>query len=186
MTIIACLGWGSLVWDPRELPIQRTWFKDGPFVPVEFARQSDDGRITLVLARTASPVRALWAVLDTTEIKVARKGLRERERIVQKNESKHIDSWSAGQPSPELLPGLPAWAHSRGVHHVVWTALPPKFGDIEQMPTQEQVVQYLGNRTGAQRYNAERYIRFAPKQIDTAYRRDIEATLQWTARDPTL
>ena len=37
---IACLGWGSVIWDPRALPIQREWFKDGPFAPVEFTRQS--------------------------------------------------------------------------------------------------------------------------------------------------
>lgn len=186
MTVIACLGWGSLVWDTRELPIQRTWFEDGPFIHVEFARQSNDGRITLVLEPDATPVRSLWAVMDTSEIEAARKTLCEREGIPPKKEHIHIGSWSSGQLSPKLIPGLPEWANARGVRHVVWTALPPKFNGIEQTPTQVQVVQYLSSLTGAQRNNAERYIRFAPKQIDTAYRRRIEAAFNWTARDASL
>ena len=183
MATIACLGWGSLVWDPRELAIQRAWFEDGPFLPVEFARMSDDKRVTLVLERSAIPVRSLWAVMDAVDIKTARQHLRKREGIFEKNEKKHIGTWSTGNRSPGLIPGLSKWANARGLIHVVWTALPAKWGNIERTPTPEEVVDHLGTLGGATRDNAERYIRFTPRQIDTTYRRRIETALQWTARD---
>lgn len=182
LSTIVCLGWGSLVWEPRELPIQRKWFDDGPFIQVEFARQSQDGRITLVLAKTENPVRALWAVMDATELAAAKKALREREGIPLKNEQKHIGAWSTGQPSPEHIPQLTEWAQAQGIDHVIWTALPSKFKGADQ-PTSEQVLEYLTALTGAQRDNAERYVRRAPKQIDTPYRRKIEAALHWTPID---
>ena len=181
MTTVACLGWGSLVWDSRELAIQHQWFDDGPLIHVEFARQSQDGRITLVLVETENLVRSLWAVMDATELGSAKTNLREREGIPEKNEEKHIGSWSAGQPSPALIPKLSEWAIAHGIAHVVWTNLPPKFNSAETTPSVEQVVEYLGDLTGAKRIVAERYVRFAPKQIDTAYRRRIEAALHWTA-----
>ena len=181
MSVIACLGWGSLVWDPRTLPIQRHWFEDGPFIHVEFARKSNDGRITLVLAATSIPVRSLWAVMDCSELKDARKALSVREGISTKNELEYIGSWSEGDEEPDLILGLGDWAKERSVNHVIWTALPPKFEGTEKKPTEEQVVQYLGGLTGAKRDAAERYIRFTPRQIDTQYRRRIEAALHWSA-----
>jgi hypothetical protein len=122
--------------------------------------------------------------MDATDLATARTDLRKREEIPEKNEYEHIGTWSNGQPSPALIPGLADWAFAHGVGCVVWTNLPPKFNGSETKPTVEQVVQYLGALTGAQRDDAERYVRFAPRQVDTAYRRRIEAALQWTARDP--
>lgn len=181
MTTIACLGWGSLVWDPGELSIQCQWFNNGPLIHVEFARQSQDGRITLVLNNNASPVRALWAVLDCSNLAAAMFNLRKRERIPEKNENKHIGSWSVGQPAPTLIPDLVEWAAANGVAHVIWTNLPPKFNDEEKEPSSDQVVQYLAGLTGAKREAAERYVRCTPRQIDTTNRRRIEAVLGWTA-----
>lgn len=72
----------------------------------------------------------------------------------------------------------------RGVDAVVWTALGPKFGGQDGVrPTVDQVVDYLRSRSGAVRDAAERYIRFAQPQVDTPYRRRIEAKLGWTAKN---
>ncbi len=181
MKRIACLGWGSLIWDPRELPIQRQWFQDGPFLPVEFLRQSNDGRMTLVLHADVASVRALWAVMDCTDIAEAREALRLREGIGEKQVN-WIGAWQHGDDAPELIPDLPVWANQNGLHGVVWTALPAKFGGVVGVvASSEEVISYLDRLLANKRDNAERYIRYAPRQIDTPYRRLIEAALGWKA-----
>ena len=180
MAIIGCLGWGSLVWDPRELPIHRQWFADGPFVMVELARQSTNGRITFVLEPSASPVRSLWAVMDSSDIDAAREALQKREGI-SKEHAAYIGAWSHDDKSPDLILNLPQWATVHGIQSVIWTALPSRFeGKDKRTPTSAEVIRYLSGLTGAIRDEAERYIRTAPRQIDTQYRRNIEAALHWT------
>ena len=101
-------------------------------------------------------------------------------RLQRKGE---IGGWSKGEISPELILDLPEWATSHGVEGVVWTGLPSKFkGEERRTPKMEEVVEYLRSLTGSKRDNAEGYIRHAPPQIDTPYRRGIEAALQWTFR----
>ncbi|MDE0680075.1 MAG: hypothetical protein OXI11_07665 [Gammaproteobacteria bacterium] len=173
---IACLGWGSLIWDPRNLPIQRSWFNDGPLIPVEFARQSKDDRITLVISPDARPVRSLWTLMDSDSLEVAKERLRQRERT----KLKYIDDWSRGRPSPPTIPMLSEWAHARNVDAAIWTALPQGLnGDDNEKPGVEDVLKHLRALSGTARDNAEQYIRRAPRQIDTAYRRRIEAELHW-------
>lgn len=178
MPTIACLGWGSLVWDPRELPVQRRWFADGPFVKVEFLRQSKGNRITLVLDSSASPVRSLWAVMDKTDVSGAKEALRSREGC----NAADIGTWLRGSNEPQNIIKLSQWAGAKGVDTVVWTALPAQFRN-GGAPTVDQVVDYLRGLSGAARDTAEAYVRRAPKQIDTSYRRKIEAELGWTALD---
>ena len=173
---IACLGWGSLIWDPRNLPILRYWFDDGPLIPLEFARQSKDDRITLVISPDARPVRSLWTLMDSDCLEAAIKRLKRRERTTKDN----IDSWSKGQDSPAEIPKLSEWARTRNLDSVIWTALQPGLkGDGNRQPSVEDVLRHLRSLSGTTRDNAEQYIRRAPRQIDTAYRRRIEAELHW-------
>lgn len=184
MARIACLAWGSLVWNPEALPIQRAWYEDGPFVRVEFLRQSANGRITLVLDESRTAVRSLWAVMDATETAQAVTDLRKREGVLEKNESKHIGVWEAGKPVPAAIVDIADWAKSKSVDAVVWTNLPPKFDGKDVAPTKAQLIRYLKRLEGTVRDDAERYIRYAPRQTDTEYRRAIESALGWTPIDP--
>ncbi len=179
---IACLGWGSLVWDPRDLPIHRQWFEDGPLVRAEFLRESKDKRITLVLHKDASFVRSLWALMRVASLAEAREKLALREGIKDTRVTQDIGTWSQGSPEVPCIVGLTAWAASRGIEHVVWTDLPPKFADtVNRVPTEDEVVKHLASLKGPTRDVAEQYIRRTPRQVDTLYRRAIEAKLGWTA-----
>ena len=177
---IACLGWGSLIWNPGVLVIERHWFEDGPLAPVEFTRKSDDRRITLVIDATAAPIRLLWSLMLVTDVPAAVDNLRVRERILRSRNVPGIGRWEKGNTAPMLIPELPPWAEARGLDAVVWTALGPRFNDQRTSPSAEQIIAHLDSLTGLERAAAEEYVRCAPPQIDTEYRREIEAKLGWT------
>jgi hypothetical protein len=178
--IIACLGWGSLVWHPNGLPVRRGWFTDGPLINVEFARQSDNGRMTLVLSEGAAPVRSLWAIMECDDLRTAKEALRVREGM--KTAAK-IGAFESGTAEPALINGCNEWLASNGLDAVVWTALPAKFNGVERVPTENEVVEYLAGLRGPKRDVAEEYVRNTPIQIDTNYRRAIDARLGWTASE---
>jgi hypothetical protein len=177
---IACLGWGSLIWDPRRLAISGEWFADGPLVPVEFARQSSDGRVTLVIESRARPQRVLWANLTLGDLSLAVKALCNREGISGENCSSRIGSWKRGDAPPGNIPDISAWAETRRLEAVVWTALGPRLGKIDRSPSCDEVIAYLSGLQGTVRERARQYVERAPSQIDTVYRRRIMAALGWS------
>jgi len=176
MKTIACLGWGSLVWEPRELPTRGIWFQDGPLLPIEFARQSQDDRITLVIVPQPDEVvlvRSLWTLLNVRDLREARVKLKEREGTVLRR----IATWSDDGDEADGPIGL--WARRLGLDGVVWTALPPKFGGVERMPSLDEIIMHLRGLPAKKRRRAAKYIRNTPTQIATAYRRGIEDELEW-------
>ena len=179
--LIACLGWGSLVWDPRDLPIRGTWLCDGPLLPIEFARQSTDGRITLVLVPGTFPlVRSLWIPMSVGKLDEARETLGRRESPRKEKPEECVDYWPGGSKNKTVAKRIGHWAKALQIDAVVWTNLPPKFNKQEKISTSDEMLAYLDSLPHEKRKNAEQYIRMTPRQIDTEFRRAIEARLGWT------
>ena len=184
--VIACLGWGSLVWNPGGLPISSEWRTNGPTIPVEFTRQSDNGRITLVITNGAPEVPVLWATLAASDMENAKAELAVREGISSRNISSSIGYWTRAAASccPEAE-AIGRWAETLDHDGVVWTALRPRFAKEYRIPSEAEVVAYLANLTGEQRVEAERYCRHAPAQMRTPYRTLIESRLGWVHEPST-
>lgn len=172
---IACLGWGSLIWNPGDLPVRGVWREDGPAMPIEFVRKSDNGRITLVISAKAAPVTVLWAELAVSSLDEAREVLARREGISSKNAARLVATSRSSS-----LQQVDAWAKEKNLMGVVWTALGPRFPGTTDEPSSEQVVAYLQGLASPAKELAEEYIRKAPRQIRTAYRERIEQSLGWT------
>lgn len=176
---IACIAWGSLLWKPQPLKLASGWHRDGPPLPLEFVRQSDDfAELSLALCEGARPVPTYWAWLATRDLGKARAMLGAREQIrpgypecvgsIPPIDGAHID------------PRIQAWMQGKGIDAVVWTALPAKFaGASGRAPSSEEAVAWLDSLQGQDRAKAEDYIRRTPAHIDTRYRRLIEQRLGW-------
>lgn len=176
---IVCIGWGSLLWKPQGLELASGWQADGPHLPLEFARQSDDSpELALVLCDGAPLTPTCWAYLATADLGQARAMLHAREKITPER----LD-WIGSIPS---MAGahederIAQWLRLKGLGAAVWTAVPPKFNGVNGcIPSAADVLDWLGGLEGEQRAGAEEYIRNTPARIATPYRRLIEARLGW-------
>ena len=163
------MGWGSLVWDPGALRIAGAWKHDGPSLPVEFARVSRDGRLTLVLNPGAVVVETLWCELDYNSPEGAQAALAGREGCAVHA----IGLWPGDMPDHRTGAGeIAAWALRQALDAVVWTALRHKFGgrDGEAPGNADEAIKYLMGLRGDALDRARDYVRKAPSQIQTSFR----------------
>jgi hypothetical protein len=182
---IAVIGFGSLIWRIRsrsgKLKLRSMWHKDGPFLPVEYARKSENGRLTLVIVPGVTPQRTLWAYSAFDNLDDAKENLRKREG---KNvESQYISKWGrgVGLDNDSTAQTIAKWAAGKELLGVVWTALPPKdkFGRNNKM-TAEEALEYLSSLKDYKRKVAKEYVTKAPSQIDTKIRRLARVKLGWS------
>jgi hypothetical protein len=180
---IACIGWGSLIWDPRTLPVVGKWHQDGPDLPIEFARLSSEHRLTLVLCNGAQSVRTLWAPLRVSSLAAAVSALGVREGIKERNWPQRVGRWPnpPNQRAYEHLEAIEEWANAKQLEGVVWTALGPNRGPKKDRPPSIGVaLRYLKRleRKG-QSERAKEYICCAPASIRTSFRDEFERELGW-------
>lgn len=185
---IAILGWGSLIWQPKELEYNKTfgWNEDGPILPIEFARISKDGRLTLVITEngTKSPVLYTLSNYHNLEEAILNLAVREgsgRNSIGSYNKSK--DTFSSKFLFKDEIKN---WIKNTDFDAVIWTNLGENWnikndkGDIIRQIEPERRIEYLKELKGHTSAIAEEYIRRAPHQIVTAFRKKIESELNWT------
>ncbi|MCP5391912.1 MAG: hypothetical protein H6920_09870 [Sphingomonadaceae bacterium] len=169
---IACIGWGSLIWEPRDLPLTGDWHSDGPILPVEFARQSSDDHITLVLVESDHRVPTLWAEMKVETVAQAVEALKAREGVPNKSS---IGRWPNDTQREYISSDVIAeWAAANGVQAVVWTALLPGMKEKRgSVPTLDELAAHLAKLEGAALAKARNYIANAPTQIATPYREEL-------------
>jgi hypothetical protein len=182
---IVCLGWGSLIWKPGDLKCNPEWQADGPALPIEYARVSRDGRITLVIVEGDPTGPVLWSPLAVDSLDEAVKMLAARECV---SNPAQIGRWSPGGKG--CYPGLDviaAWATERKIDGVVWTALLPGLKNSRgTKPSLQDLLSHINGLTVGERGSAAEYVAKTPKQIATAYRAALEEALKIAAQPVTV
>lgn len=174
---IAILGWGSLIWDPRDLPRESFWERSGPLLSLEFSRVSRDGRLTLVIDRNnGDDCETCYAVSPRADLEDAIEDLRSRESTPDKSNIGFVDLERDQRHGREqkAVDIIGAWAQQEGFPGVVWTDLQPNFKKQTSKPfSVDTAVAYLEGLPLSSRTLALKYIHNAPAQISTPLRRKL-------------
>ena len=184
---IAILGWGSLIWQPKDLKfdIEKCWQSDGPMLPIEFARISKDGRLTLVITPERTEVQILYAIskCETREEAVLDLAVREgsgRNSIGYYDKSKNVFSHNVF-----FKQNILDWMNTKDYDAVIWTNLGENWniknekGDVIRTINPDNRIEYLKELKVHTSALAEEYIRKTHVQIRTKYRSLIEEKLKW-------
>ena len=192
---IAIVGWGSLIWCPGSLRIKTPWRLDGPRLPIEFARISRDGRLTLVIHPGTEDQRTCWALSELEELSDARDNVQEREGA-KLGDIHYLDrsgDVAEGVP-PEVARTISEWldAH-RDVRAAIWTGLPSNWREKRGREfSAADAIRYLeelevaADRRKVTYDRAREYVRNAPPGVETVVRKAMRARGWTDARLPGI
>lgn len=181
---IAVLAWGSLVWDPRDLMTARTFAANGPLLPVEFCRISEDGRLTLAIDEDVGAVCTTYSAESAHDdldraIENLRAGEGTNARDVGFAElASGRESGVALERHPQVVATIAAWAASNGYDAAIWTALKSNFdewGKAGEPFSVTAAIRYLEKLEAeeARFARALAYIRSAPPAVETPVRDEV-------------
>jgi hypothetical protein len=177
---IAILGWGSLIWDTGDLPLETDWIQGGPVVPIEFSRisHSRNGALTLVIDPiNGTPIRSRYALSQRTNLNDAIGDLQTRESTIWTyigyvNLKKNTQRCVAYPGAADVIR---RWAQDNNLDAVVWTDLPSNFLEKENKDfTVSVAIKYLKRLPGSGASKAREYINKAPQDVVTPLREALE------------
>lgn len=175
-----------MIWQPEELGYDKKlgWIKEGPYLPLEFSRISENGRLTLVIDKNAQKVKTLYSISLYNELDDAISNLAVREKCFENKIGRYLkyneDSYPKEFPFNK---DIKEWINTTDFDAVIWTNLSKKFKDkIGLNHNPENVIDYLQSLPQEVKDIAEEYIKKAPCQINTSLRKEIEDKLGWTAK----
>ena len=176
---IAILGWGSLIWCPGSLRIRTLWRSDGPRLPIEFARISQDDRLTLVIHPGSPDQATYWAFSEFASLNDARNNLRRREKT-KSGDIHHVlrDGSGGAGAARETIQTLTEWIEQHpDVEAVVWTGLQSNWQEKRGCPfALQDAMNFLSaleaerDRAKAAYDRAREYMTNAPSAVDTPVR----------------
>ncbi len=176
---IAILGWGSLIWQPKELNYNKEfyWKDDGPSLPIEFARISNNGRLTLVITQDDTEVQTLYTLSNYKTIEEAVRDLAVREGSSRKSIGFYEKAKREFSDVNFLFKNkIIEWIDTTDFDAVIWTNLKENW---QTKTNYKERIEYLKSLKGETKTLAEEYIRKTPEQIRTEYRLKIEEQLNW-------
>lgn len=175
---IAILGWGSLIWNPETISVNNDWVFEGPHLPIEFARVSNNGRLTLVINLNSTKCKVFYNISSFSNLDEAIYNLSHREgcnlnRINFINFSTNENNLKEKQKI--IYDSICEWNKSNNFDAVIWTGLTPKFYDDGHGKLNlDNIKKYLTSLNDDQFELAKEYILKTPEQIETEYKRELQ------------
>lgn len=161
---IGILGYGSLIWSPRNLAVKGDWNNEGIHLPVEFSRIAANGRVVLTLTPEAELQKTLWIKSKFSDLIDAIDNLASREGchasgigIIDKNNVATKDF--LGKNNLDCL---------------IYANLERNFESVTGKNLCHESVRHYLSRLDENTYAiAREYIENAPPQINTLIRRSL-------------